>query len=180
MPQTKAIAAIVNAWRVIATVHIILALPCGGQSRQNSTRMTFLLTVVGAIVIFVTSQYFLKLVFEPISRVRRTLADISSTTLFHQAKITNGHTDEAVGTRFHELSARLRADAFEVRFYSQVAKICAVPSRLNINAACRELNWLSTGVTQIKQETLQGKSWAEENTRTLEKLGQLLGIDTRF
>ena len=138
------------------------------------------LTIVSALLIFVASQYFLKLVLEPISRMRRTLADISSTTLFHQAKITNGHADEAVGTRLHELSARLRADAFEVRFYSQVAKICGVPSRRNIGLACRELNWLSTGMTPIEQETLQNKNWAEENTRTLEKLGQLLGIDTRF
>lgn len=142
--------------------------------------MTFVLTVGGAVVIFVASQYFLKLVLEPISRVRRTLADISSTALFHQAKITNGHADEAVGTRFHELSAKLRADAFEVRFYSQVARICGVPCRCNIEVACRELNWLSTGMTPIKQQTAQGRNWAEENTRTLEKLGQLLGIDTRF
>src|SRR5438477_8878408 len=135
--------------------YIIFSLACGKQKSQNPKGMTLLLTIVSALVIFVASQYFLKLVLEPISRVRRTLADVSSTALFHQAKITNGHADEAVGTRFHELSARLRADVFEVRFYSQVAKICGVPSRLNIEVACRELNWLSTGMTPIKQETAQ-------------------------
>jgi hypothetical protein len=141
--------------------------------------VTFILTIASALVIFVASQYFLKLVLEPISGLRRTLADISTTTLVHQAKITNGHADDAVGTRLHELSARLRADAFEVRFYSQVAKICGVPSQENIRGACRALNWLSTGMTPIKQEGLK-KNWAEENTRTLEELGQLLGIDTKF
>ena len=139
----------------------------------------FILTIASALVIFVASQFFLKLVLEPISRLRRTLADISSTTLFHQAKITNGHADDAVGTRLHELSAKLRANAFEVRFYSRVAKICGVPPQENIRYACRELNWLSTGMTALKQEGLD-KNWAQENTRTLEKLGQLLGIETRF
>jgi hypothetical protein len=69
---------------------------------------------------------------------------------------------------------------FAVRFYSQVAKLCGLPSRRNIKAACRELNWLSTGMTPIKQQTVKDKNWAEENTLTLEKLGQLLGIDTTF
>jgi hypothetical protein len=121
----------------------------------------------------------LKLVLEPISRLRRTLADISNTTLCYQAKITNAHADDAVGTRLHELSARLRADAFEVRFYSQAAKICGVPSKENIRDACREVNWLSAGMTPIKQEGLN-KNWPEENTLALKKLGQLLGIDTKF
>ena len=119
------------------------------------------------------------LVLEPISRMRRTLADISSTTLVHQAKITNARADDAVAARLHELSARLRADAFEVRFYSQVAKICGLPSWQNIRSACHVLNWLSTGVTPIKPEGLN-KNWAEENTRLLENLRQLLGIDTKF
>jgi hypothetical protein len=141
--------------------------------------VTTTLTIASALVIFVASQYFLKLVLEPISRLRRTLADISSTTLFYQAKITNAHADDAVGTRLHELSARLRADAFEVRFYSQVAKISGVPPEKNIRDACRELNWLSTGMTPIKQEG-SNRNWPEENTLALAKLGKLLGIDTKF
>jgi hypothetical protein len=39
--QTKAIAAIVNVARVIASVHIILSLLCGEQKRQNAPREVF-------------------------------------------------------------------------------------------------------------------------------------------
>ena len=138
------------------------------------------LTLVGAIILFLVSQYFLKFVFEPLSRVRRTLADISSTTLFHQAKITNGHADEEIATELRKLSAGLRAAVFEVRFYRWIAKISGVPSKGNARAACHQLNLLSSGMKPAAQDATPHTNWAEANTLALEELGNLLEIQTRY
>src|SRR5947199_4695372 len=100
------------------------------------------LTLVGAIILFLVSQYFLKFVFEPMSRVRRTLADISSTVLFHQAKITNGHANEEIATEIRKLSAALRAVVFEVRLYRLFANISGVPRAEDTRRACHQLNLL--------------------------------------
>jgi hypothetical protein len=178
VPQRKA-AATLNIGRVIAPAYTILSLQCEGRVDVMTATVTFIVTIFSALIIFIVSQYVLKLILEPISRLRRTLADISSTTLVYQAKITNGHAEDAIGKSLHELAARLRADASEGLFYSQVATLCGVPSEENIWRACQALNWLSTGMTPMKQVGLN-KNWAEENTRTLEDLGRLLGIHTRF
>jgi hypothetical protein len=137
-------------------------------------------TLIGAVLLFLLSQYLLKFVFEPLSRVRKTLADISSTTLFHQAKITNGHADEDVAMELRKLSAGLRAALFEVRFYRYFAKICGVPSEENARRACHELNLLSAGMRPTGQAAMRNTNWAERNTLALEKLGDLLGIQTRY
>ncbi len=138
------------------------------------------ITLFGAIVLFLVSQYFLKFVFEPLSRVRRTLADVSSTTLFHQAKITNGHADQEVATELRKLSAGLKAAVFEVRFYRNFAKISGVPSEENARRACHQLNLLSSGMNRAAQEATPNTNWAEANTIALEKLGELLGIQTKY
>ena len=51
--------------------------------------MTPLITILVGVAVFVISQYFLRLVLDPITRVRRAIADVSSTVLFRQAKISN-------------------------------------------------------------------------------------------
>ena len=43
-------------------------------------------TILLGVGVFVISQYILKLILERIARVRRAIADISSTVLFRQAK----------------------------------------------------------------------------------------------
>ncbi|HEV2045095.1 MAG TPA: hypothetical protein VGQ95_00685 [Chthoniobacterales bacterium] len=138
------------------------------------------LTLLGAIILFVFSQYLLKFVFEPISRVRRTLADISSTVLFNQAKITNGHADEDIATEIRKLSAGLRAAVFEVQFYRLFAQICGVPSEENARRACHQLNLLSSGMRPAAQAATPSTNWADANTLALDKLGELLGIQTKY
>jgi hypothetical protein len=79
-----------------------------------------------------------------------------------------------------KLSAGLRAAVFEVRFYRYFAKICGVPSEGNARRACHELNLLSTGMRPAGQASLRNTNWAERNTLALEKLEDLLGIQTRY
>ena len=138
------------------------------------------LTVLGAIILFLVSQFLSKFVFEPMSKVRRTLADISSTVLFHQAKITNGHADEDIAAELRKLSAGLRATVFEVRFYRMFAKVCGVPSAQDARRACHHLNLLSSGMRAAAQHVTPNTNWAEANTMALEKLGTLLRIETKY
>jgi hypothetical protein len=150
-----------------------------GQSSTHDLNVA-VLTLLGAIILFLISQYLLKFVFEPMSRVRRTLADISSTVLFNQAKITNGHADEQVAEEIRKLSAGLRAAVFEVRFYSLFAKICGVPSKENARRASHQLNLLSSGMNPMAHAATRSTNWADANTLALEELGDLLRIQTRY
>lgn len=138
------------------------------------------LTLFGAIILFLFSQFVSKFVFEPMSRVRRTLADISSTVLFHQAKITNGHADKEIATELRKLSAGLRATVFEVRFYRCFAWISCVPSKENARRASHQLNLLSTGMNPDAHQATPNTNWAEANTLALQKLSEVLGIETRY
>jgi hypothetical protein len=138
------------------------------------------LTLFSAVVAFLISQYFLKFVFEPLSRVRRTLADISSAALFYQAKITNGHADEQVALEFRKLSSTLRAALFEVRFYSSMAKVAGVPPAENVRRACQQMNLVSTGMNPAAQKATPDRDYAEWNTKALYEVGDLLGIQTKY
>jgi hypothetical protein len=73
------------------------------------------IAVLVGVVVFVISQFVLKLILEPLVCVRRTIADVSSTVLFYQAKITNAAYDDAIAEKLWHLSSRLRADVY-VRF----------------------------------------------------------------
>ena len=114
------------------------------------------------------------------SRVRRTLADISSTVLFNQAKITNGHADEEVAAENRRLSAGLRAAVFEARFCGLFAKICGVPSKENARRASHQLNLLSSGMNPLPRAATRATNWADANTLALEELGDLRRIQTRY
>ena len=141
---------------------------------------TSLLTLIVGVIIFISTQYFLKLVLEPVSSLRKTLADVSSTVLSHQAAITNSTADPEIEKDLRRLSSALRAGVYEVRWYRHVAALCGIPSEPNILSGCHQLNLLSAG---MRSESQHGKPltwWATQNMQSLISLGELLGIQTSY
>ena len=122
----------------------------------------------------------MKFVLEPMSRVRRTLADISSTHCFIKRRYPTACTDPKIAKEFRKLSSTLRAAAYEVRHYRQVARLCGVPSEDKVLSGCRQLNLLSYNLRPEGQEGRSEATRAAENTSLLVRLSELLGIKTRY
>ncbi len=142
--------------------------------------MEMINAVLIGVVIFILSQYFLKLVLEPAINFRKLLSDISFTLLYNQAKIAEAVADDKeLPFRISMLSAQLRSTASLIPAYSfwSLIKILGLPKRENILKACHELNLLSFGVKALGKD--QDKQ-ASKNDKSLEKIAELLDIETTY
>jgi hypothetical protein len=145
------------------------------------------LPVIVGVVVFVISQYFLKLILEPIIHFRKVLSDISHTLLFNQSVITSGTVeDEILKRKIQELSALLRSSVYMIPFYNFLfsIRVFGLPKKQNILLACRNLNTLSYGVKVQKDkdnQNLQDPSEiAQKNERILDEISKLLPIETTY
>ena len=141
--------------------------------------MTPLITVLVGVGVFVISQYILKLVLEPITRLRRAVADISSAVLFRQAKISNATPSLEMAEELQHASSQLRGSISEVRCYSFLAwiRLLGIPIKSDARRACHCLNMLAGHASDESKE--RGR-FVDENFRALEELGKLLKIETRY
>jgi len=106
--------------------------------------MNMFFTILAGVFVFVLSQYFLKLILEPIIEFRKMLSDISNALLSYQEEILTGETNDKIHSTIAELSARLRSSAYLIPFYPFLykIKIFGLPKKEDILLACRKLNIL--------------------------------------
>lgn len=136
--------------------------------------------IVVGVIVFALSQYFLKLILEPIIQCRKILSDISHTLLFHQEKIVSGKSDDlGMHNKIVELSAQLRSSVYLIPFYSFLStlKIFSLPKRENILFACRKLNSLSYPLQYPNEETLDTE---KRIIKILNEISELLPIETTY
>jgi len=145
------------------------------------------LPVIVGVTVFAISQYFLKLVLEPVICFRKVLSDISHTLLFHQSIITSGTAEnENLMRKIQELSASLRSSVYMIPFYNLLFKlwVFGLPKKENTLSACRKLNELSYGVKVQKNKEGQNFSdpseIAQKNEKILLDISKLLPIETTF
>jgi hypothetical protein len=138
-----------------------------------------MITLLVGVGVFITSQYVLKLVLEPIIRVRRAIADVSSTVLFRKGKISNATHHPEMAEELRRASSQLWASVWEVRWYSFFARIFifGVPSKANTRSACRCLTLLAANANDGSAER---NRLVVENSQALDELGKFLGIETRY
>jgi len=146
-----------------------------------------ILPVIVGVLVFAISQYFLKLILEPIIYFRKVLSDISHTLLYNQLAFSSGTTkDEVLMRKIHELSALLRSSVYMIPFYNYLYKIklFGLPKRENILLSCRNLNRLSYGVNVSKDaegNNLEHPSdIAQKNEKLLIEIAKLLPIETTY
>jgi len=132
------------------------------------------------VVVYAASQYFLKLILEPIIEFRKLLSEISHTVLVHQEIIFRGDADDKeLQEKLSALSAKLRSSAYLIPYYSLLnkLKVFGIPKKENILLACRELNRLSYGVINMGKEALRV---ANKNENSLKEISKLLDIETTY
>jgi len=135
--------------------------------------------IVVGVIVFALSQYFLKLILEPIIQFRKLLSDISHTILFNQAAILSGETKKTLHQNISELSAKLRSSVYLIPFYTFLCKLklFGLPRKENVLLACRKLNILSYGVLNDIQEVSEV---AQRNEKILKDISKLLSIETTY
>jgi len=140
--------------------------------------MTSLIAVLIGVSVFVISQYFLKLVLEPITRVRRAVADVSSTVLFRQAKISNASHDPEVAQELRRASSQLRGNISEVHCYSFWSRLAlfGIPTRSDARNGCRCLNLMAVNANDENKER---QRLVDANAKALDDLARFLDIETR-
>jgi hypothetical protein len=141
--------------------------------------MTTFLTIIAGVFVFCLSQYFLKLILEPIVEFRKILSDISHILLLNQREILSGKTREDLHESIAKLSAKLRSCTHLIPFHHFLykAKIFGLPKKENILLGCRKLNILSYGVLNGIDDASEK---AKRNEKTLKEISQLLSIETTF
>ncbi len=136
--------------------------------------------IVAGVIVFAITQYFLKLILEPIIEFRKILSDISHTLLFHQGKIVSGKSDDIkMNDKIAQLSAELRSSLYLIPFYTVLYKlrIFGLPKRDNILFACRKLNTLSYPLQYPDEERPDTE---KRILTTLKDISTLLPIETTY
>lgn len=136
--------------------------------------------IVAGVIVFAISQYFLKLILEPIIQFRKILSNISHTLLFHQEKIVSGKSDDLeMHNKIAKLSAQLRSSVYLIPFYTVLFKlrIFGLPKRDNILVACRKLNALSYPLQYPDEDRPDTE---RRILTTLKDISTLLPIETTY
>ncbi|MBU5211044.1 hypothetical protein [Heyndrickxia oleronia] len=146
---------------------------------MKSELITVGLTVLSGLLLFISSQYFLKCVLEPIMEVRKTIGEISYQIIMYANRFSNvadmnalsdntvGPEIRAIGKEVRSLSARLVGNVQIVPMYRFFSILRFVPSRKRINAARAHLIGLSNSLVAYSE------SRNEYNKNNLESMKEI-------
>jgi hypothetical protein len=148
---------------------------------------TFVLTLLGGIVIFVVGQIILKLIIEPTQELKKSLAGTSHAMLLHQAKLTNATPDKEIAAEMKSMSVEFVSKSHTVLWYPFVRIVFGLPSRKNILGASRQLNLISYGMLEESKKFEESMAWnakrtdfAMENAKAIREVGRRLGLKTTY
>lgn len=106
--------------------------------------MNVFATIVAGITVFVLGQILLKLVIEPIQKLRETIAEVAfhlanDHAVIHNAETVKKEEAEAVFSNLRNLGARLVSSQQLVPFYPSLRKCFFLPEKANIGKAAQRL-----------------------------------------
>lgn len=106
--------------------------------------MNIFATIVAGVTVFVLGQILLKLVIEPIQKLREAIAEVAFRLANDHAVIHNAETvakgrAEAVSSDFRQLGARLVSGQQLIPSYSHIRKLFSLPNKNDIGKAAERL-----------------------------------------
>lgn len=106
--------------------------------------MNLFATIVTGVTVFVLGQILLKLLIEPIQKLREVIAEVAfhlanDHTVIHNAVIVKEEEAEAVYTNLRKLGARLVSSQQLVPFHPFLGKCFFLPEKANIAKAAQRL-----------------------------------------
>jgi hypothetical protein len=125
--------------------------------------MTNLLTVVTGVLIFVVSQYLLKLVLEPVVELRRTIGKIVNTlsVYHHVLQVPESHEIQIrkeVVEKIEQLSGCLFEAILAIPAYRCIRRIFSLPSQNDILEVADKIQSIA-GISQSGAKWTLEKNW---------------------
>lgn len=99
-------------------------------------------TILSGVLVFIVSQYFLKLVLEPIISFRESLGRLSAFCLRYNSKITNGHADNTLHDELRNVVSSILAKQNAIMFYDFTRILFCGPSKQDTLKGCKCLNFV--------------------------------------
>lgn len=121
-------------------------------------------TVLSGVFIFIISQYVLKMLLEPISRLKEVFGSISALFLHWQHKMYPNAKSPELQAEIRKLSSLLVSRAYAIPFYNYVYKIINLPSREDLLEVSQSLNYIGYCVASDSDK--------DKDVYTLEKMDQ--------
>ncbi len=126
------------------------------------------------------------MVLEPVVELRKSLADLSSTLLLYQSKLTNAYADDEIAHEIKKHSANIMSKSSVVFGYSIARFFFKIPSKENILEASGLLNLIYYNMTPGVQEShnsnpnTKKRDHAVENWEHMKEISKLLNITTTY
>lgn len=149
--------------------------------------ITSFLTILCGLIVFIISQYILKLILEPSVELRKSISSVSSSILLHQAKITNASINNDIATEMKDHSANILSKSAGIIAYPLAQRLFNLPSKYEILDASRELNRLFYSMLKEARDFEDSPGYhakkidhAEMNYESIIKISKLLKIPTQY
>ncbi|MFJ3471019.1 hypothetical protein [Pseudomonas sp. NPDC090201] len=178
-----------KAWIAVALLSGISGYAMAGDASELTAAqvVTSLLTIIGAICVFIVSQVVLKLVIEPVQQLKAAIGLAANTLLRYQGKITNASTDEEVAQMVKSHAADLMSKAEVISGYCLARWVFGLPTRKDIRSAAQELNLIGysllSAFTQHQEPHERPTDifkLAKSNSEALSKVAKLLKVSTSY
>ncbi len=102
-------------------------------------------TILAGVTVFVFGQILLKLMIDPIQKLREAIAEVvfrlanDHDVIHNNANIVDKEVSKSVASNFSQLSARLFSCQQLIPFYSCLRKPFSLPDEVNIGKAAQRL-----------------------------------------
>ncbi len=138
-------------------------------------------TIMAGVIVFIISQFILKLILEPIVALEEKLGLLSSHLLRYQSIVVGGRAGEEVIDKIQELTAEVLSVANTIPCYSYFAIIGKVPSLNSILDTSRSMNVVIADLYQLSQsDHSQGTETPMERRSRLIEIGKNFRITTTY
>lgn len=128
------------------------------------------------LIIFIASQYFLRLHLDPFKEFDKVRSEISFIVLSNQSELISGaYVENVLADKVRKISARLLSSYNSVWFTGVFKFIPGynLPSKNNVKIACQNLNVVAANVSGRKSDE-------SENFDMFQEIARLLKIDVSF
>lgn len=136
--------------------------------------MSMFITIITGVVVFTISQYFLKIIIDPIVSLRSILGEISALFLREQRKIINATATVDIQEKFWALTASLMAISTTIPFYKKISQYFNLPSEKSIDNACGSLNWIAYNIEKSENAKF------DQILEHMKKIASELNIRTEY
>ena len=138
--------------------------------------MDIVLGAVLGVLAFLLGQYVIRMILDPLARLRRTTAQISLCLLSNRSKLANCRQNEALAAELRRLAGELVSGVNEVLHYDLALRFrLAGFTREEALEAAQELNLIASNFAADSTPNGSG-----DNVKSAARIGRLLRIPTSY